>query len=338
MKIQYASLLLLTLVNSVSAAITTDVAAAPNAWQPAQTLSAAPTTSTPQNVAAQVAPTAGLGPAPTAPLPQGGATPLPSPALTYAQGQMAPLSPDDVTGLRGTFDQLQRSEGRAPVTAVPRISSLTVNLSPGASLPMLRALPNFPATVSFTDETGAPWNIDAPPINGNEAGFSINYIPNSPVMSVQARRAYDSGSVTVYLKGLPVPVVIALSSGEPDNPGQAQITDSSLNLRIPMRGPAAKAQPIAREKISLDNPTLQSFLDGVPPKEAKRLKTSGNVPMTSVWKLGDDLYIRSRSDIRDAFVETSAAADGTRVWKLPVTPEVVFSVQSRNTTLNINLE
>ncbi|WP_186369359.1 hypothetical protein [Yersinia bercovieri] len=42
MKIQYASLLLLTLVNGVSAAITPDVAAAPNAWQPAQTLSAAP--------------------------------------------------------------------------------------------------------------------------------------------------------------------------------------------------------------------------------------------------------------------------------------------------------
>lgn len=335
MKTPFAGLLLLTAANTF-AATTVDVAPVPNAWQPAQTMGNAPAANAAQNNLVPVQSTP--EPAPNAPLPPAGNTPLPSPALTYAGGQMAPLSPDDVTHLRSTFDQLQRSESRSPVTAVPRVSSLTVNLSPGASLPMLRALPNFPSTVSFTDETGAPWNIAAPPVNGNESGFYIQFIPNSAVMSVQARRAYDSGSVTVYLQGLPVPVVIALSSGEPDNADKAQITDSSLNLRIPMRGPAAKPLPIAREKISLDNPTLQAFLDGTPPKEAKRLKTSGNVPMTNVWQIGDDLYIRSRSELRDAFVETSSAADGTHIWKLPVTPEVVFSVQGRNATLNINLE
>jgi intracellular multiplication protein IcmK len=332
MKTPVAGLLLLTAAHSFAA--TASVTSAPNAWQPAQTMGDAPETSTQQNNPAKSS--ANAGPAPDTPLP--GATPLPSPSLTYAQGQLTPLPPADVADLHRSFDQLQRSESRAPVTAVPRVSSLTVNLFPGASLPMLRALPNFPSTVSFTDETGAPWNIDAPPINGNESGFAVNYIPNSPVMSVQARRAYDTGSVTVYLKGLQVPVVIAMSSGEPDNNNKAQITDSSLNLRIPLRGPFARALPIAREKISLDNPTLQSFLDGVPPKEARRLKTSGDVPMTNVWQIGDDLYIRSRSDLRDAFVETSSAADGTHIWKLPVTPEVVFSVQGSNATLNINLE
>lgn len=333
-KTPLASLLLLTATYSFAA--NTDTAPVTNAWQPAQTIGAAPVNIPQQDAPVQLQPTA--GPAPGAPLPQAGPTPLPSAALNYAKDQVTPLPAESVEELHQAFDQLQRSESRAPVTAVPRISSLTVNLSPGSSLPLLRVLPNYPSTITFTDETGAPWNIDAPPVNGNDAGFVVNYIPNSPVLSVQARRAYDTGSVTVYLKGLPVPVNIALSSGEPDNAGKSQITDSSLNLRIPMRGPSAKALPVAREKISLDNPTLQAFLDGIPPKEAKRLKTSGDVPLTSVWQIGDDLYIRSRSDLRDAFVETSSAADGTRVWKLPVTPEAVFSVQGHNATLAINLE
>ncbi|HEJ7047471.1 TPA: conjugal transfer protein TraN [Serratia marcescens] len=329
MKTPLTGLLLLTLAQAAGAA-TTEVAPAP-AWKPAQTLSVPPVNA-PQHVPVTTTPE------PTTSLPEDGSPPLPLPALDYAQKQMAPLSPREVDSLRNTFDQLQRSESRSPVTAVPRVSSLTVNLSPGASLPMLRALPNFPSSVSFTDETGAPWPIAAPPLNGNNAGFEVNYIPDSPAMSVQARRAYDTGSVTVYLKGLPVPVVIALTSGEPDNAGRAQITDSSLNLRIPLRGPSAKALPIAREKISLDNPTLQAFLDGVPPDGARHLKTGGGVPLTAVWQMGDDLYIRSRSELRDAFVETSSAADGTHVWKLPLTPEVVFSVQGRNTPLTINLE
>ncbi|PHM37627.1 Dot/Icm type IV secretion system outer membrane subcomplex protein IcmK/DotH [Xenorhabdus mauleonii] len=331
LKAPLSGLILLATFNSYSAQ-TASTPPIPSNWQPAESMNtqtqSAPTaqTSTIQQVPVQST----AHPEPNAP--------LPSPALSYALDQVAPLTPEDVSELHQTFDQLQRSESRTPITAVPRISSLTVNLSPGASLPLLRALPNFPSTVSFTDETGAPWNIGAPPINGNEAGFEIKYIPNSPVMSVQAKRAYDTASVSVYLQGLPVPIVISLSSGEAGNSNKAQITDSRLDLRIPLRGPAAKQLPITREKISLEDPLIQAFLDGVPPKEAKRLKTSGDVPMTSVWQMGDDLYIRSRHMIRDSFVATSSSADGTRIWKLPVTPEAVFSVQGRNATLNINLE
>lgn len=211
-KTPLASLLLLTATYSFAA--NTDTAPVTNAWQPAQTIGAAPVNIPQQDAPVQLQPTA--GPAPGAPLPQAGPTPLPSAALSYAKDQVTPLPAESVEELHKAFDQLQRSESRAPVTAVPRISSLTVNLSPGSSLPLLRVLPNYPSTVTFTDETGAPWNIDAPPVNGNDAGFVVNYIPNSPVLSVQARRAYDTGSVTVYLKGLPVPVNIALSSGEPD--------------------------------------------------------------------------------------------------------------------------
>jgi len=332
MKTVTSGLLMLATLSVPALAATTALppAPAPVAWQSAQTLT--PQTPAAQPVPVNNTPAGAPGPAPGAPLP------LPSPAMAYAQGQVMPLSPAETGELHRSLDELQRNEGRPVVSAVPRISSLTVSLSPGASLPLLRVLPNFPGTVAFTDETGAPWNIAAPPVNGNGDGFAVHYIPDSPSMVVEARRPYDTGTVTVYLQGLAVPVVLSLASGEPDNRGKSQLTDSRLDLRIPQRGPAARALPQGREKVGLYNADLQAFLDGVPPDSARRITTVGDVPLTTVWQQGDDLYIRSRSELRDSFEQTLSSADGTHVWKLPVTPEVAFSVMGKTTSLTLNLE
>ncbi|EDR5667595.1 conjugal transfer protein TraN, partial [Salmonella enterica subsp. houtenae serovar 50:z4,z23:-] len=240
--------------------------------------------------------------------------------------------------LRSGLDGVQRSSGTAPVTAAPRIRSLTVKLEPGSSLPMVQVLPNFPGVVNFTDQTGAPWPIAAPPVNGNPAGFQVNYLPDTPSMSIQARRAYDTGSVTVYLKGLAVPIVISMTSGEPGNRDASQPTDSRVDLRIPQRGPAALPVSAPRQKVGLYDNTLQAFLDGVPPKEAQRIKTQGGVPDVQAWQLGDDIYLRSRADLRDAFDSTLSSADGTHVWKMPVTPYVTFSVMGHNVPLTLELQ
>lgn len=165
-----------TLIIIASLVSSTSVMAAetPQAqWQPAQSLSANPTTALPpapaptQPAAVQpgqtVTPTpqsAGSASAPPVPMP-------PDAALQYAENVVAPLSPDAIKELRAGLDGVQRSAGTAPVTAVPRIRSLTVKLEPGSSLPMIQVLPNYPGTVNFTDQTGAPWPIAAPPVNGN---------------------------------------------------------------------------------------------------------------------------------------------------------------------------
>ncbi|EBU8977290.1 conjugal transfer protein TraN, partial [Salmonella enterica subsp. enterica serovar Java] len=252
-------------------------------WQPAQSLDTTPPVSVPGVQATQPPPTAppaasglpapgnaGTGSTPSLPLPV-----PPDAALKYAENVAVPLSPEAITQLRSGLDSVQRSTGTAPVTAVPRIRSLTVNLEPGSSLPMIQVLPNYPGVVNFTDQTGAPWPIAAPPVNGNPGGFLVNYLPDTPSMSVQARRAYDTGSVTVYLRGLAVPVVISMSSGEPGNPQASQPTDSRLDLRIPQRGPSARPVATPRQKVGLYDNTLQAFLDGVPPKQAQRVKTQG---------------------------------------------------------------
>lgn len=262
----------------------------------------------------------------------------PSAAEAWAIGQAAPLNRTEVEHVSRAMDEASRGRAWQPADVVPRISTLTVNLSPGASLPVLRTTTHQASTVMFTDNTGAPWPLAAPPYNGNPDGFAVSFIPDSNVMTVQAKRQYDRGNVTAYLKGLVVPVIIDISSGEAGNNTGSRITDSRLDLRIPQLGPQAKKMPAGQSKIGLNNPTLQAFLDGVPPQEARRLKTQGAVPDTQVWQMGDDLYIRSRSEIRDEFELTQASGDGTWLYKLPMTPEVAFSHAGKTVYLTLSLE
>lgn len=278
------------------------------------------------------------GPDMTAPLRDSAPPAPPTSSEAYAIGQVAPLNKDQVESLSVAVDQEKRGRAYQPVDTVPRISTLTVSLAPGASLPLLRTAVNQPSSVMFTDSTGAPWPLAAPPYNGNSDGFTVSFIPDSSVMVVQAKRQYDRGNVTVYLKGLPVPVIVDVTSGEPDSTQASWTVDSRLDLRLPQRGPQAKALPAGESKTALYDATLQAFLDGVPPKDARRLKTQGNVPDTQVWQLGDDLFIRTRSELRDQFEQTLSSGDGTTLYKLPLTPDAAFSVAGKTVYLALSLE
>lgn len=324
-----------TTTATVPAAAPSANTAAPSGWVSGASLtSATPAASVPS----QAGPGPDIGKVAAAPAPSGNdPLPPPSPLFQQAQDMVSPLTPQEIRQLRGQVEDINQAIAAPQITVVPRISALTVNLSPGASLPLIRTAVNYPSSLSWMDSTGAPWKIGAAPISGN-SDFTVYWIPNSPVMVVQAKKPFSSGNVTVYLEGLSVPIVLNVTSGEPDTKAGTWTVDSRLDMRIPGRGPAALPGAAPETRIGLHDRTLQAFLDGIPPKEARRLKTTGAVLDTSVWQLGDDLYIRTRADIRDEFEATLSSADGTHLWKLPVTPYVSFSVMGRTAALNVALE
>jgi intracellular multiplication protein IcmK len=270
-----------------------------------------------------------------------GNDPLPPPrSALYNQAveSTTPLTPAETRDLLRNKNEVEQAISAPQMAVVPKISALTVDLSPGASLPLIRTAVNYPSSISFIDSTGAPWKLGAAPLTGNPDAFISHWLPNTPVLVVEAIKPYQSGNVTVYLEGLAVPIVITVSSGETDTVAKTWAVDSRLDLRIPRRGPNAFAGAAPESRIGLHDSTLQAFLDGIPPKEARRLKTTGDVPETTVWQMGDDLYIRSRADIRDEFEATLSSADGTHLWKLPMTPYLSFSVLGRTSALNVALE
>lgn len=260
-----------------------------------------------------------------------------SPLFEQAQERVSPVTAKEARDLLLQQQDMDRALSTSTIAVIPKISALTVDLSPGASLPLVRTAVNYPSSLTFIDSTGSPWKLGAAPISGNPE-ITVMWVPNSPVMVISASRSFVSGNVTVYLDGLPVPIMLNVTSGEPDSKATTWTVDSRLDMRMPRRGPAALAGAAPESRIGLHDSILQTFLDGIPPKEAKRLKTTGNVPETTVWQLGDDLYIRSPSEIRDEFEATLSSADGTHLWKLPVTPYVTFSVMGRTSALNVSLE
>lgn len=289
------------------------------------------------NTGGQDSTAAGTTGASAGPLPGQALPPPSSVAYDQAQASIAPLTPDEIRRLRQEQAEQDRALATPGITAVPRISAQTVSLQPGASLPLVRTAVNWPATVSFIDSTGAPWKILGDPQSGSP-DISVKWMPGTAFMVITAKRDFVNTLVTVGLDGLSVPLQISVMSGEPDTAKKTWTVDARLDLRVPRRGPGAAADAPSPTRIGLHDDMLQAFLDGVPPSGAKRLKTTGSVPDTAVWQQGDDLYIRSRADIRDEFDTTLSSADGTHLWKLPVTPRVAFSVDGRTEALSIALE
>lgn len=259
-------------------------------------------------------------------------------AVDEAASLDSPLSPDEVRELRHRLTETDRSVNAPIVSVVPRISSLTLNLSPGASIPLVRTALNNQSVITLTDISGAPWPQSDAPLNASPGNFDVQYNKGSNMVAITPLRPWAAGNISIYLKGLDVPVIVNVTSGETDTRSVSQEIDSRLDLRVPRQGPGSGVAAVPVDKIGIHDATLQAFLDGIPPKEARRLKFQGNVPDTTIWQSGDDLMVRSRAVLRDEFEQTLSSADGTHLWRLPLTPLLTFSVNGQSVHVTPELE
>ena len=244
-----------------------------------------------------------------------------------APGQASPLVQDAA-----------RLDSELSADEIRSLRSLMADNERAISLPLVRTAMNNLSVVTFTDINGSPWPQSDPPYNAAPKLFDVQY--NGNMVTITPLRPWASGNISVYLKGLSVPVILNVTSGETDTPSSSQEMDSRLDLRIPRQGPTSPVVSIPTDKIALHDATLQAFLDGIPPRDpsVKRLKFTGNVPDTTIWQHGDDLLVRSRAMLRDEFEQTLSSADGTHLWKLPVTPLLTFSVNGQSVHVTPELE
>ncbi|MBU2708740.1 hypothetical protein KCM76_22295 [Zooshikella marina] len=261
-----------------------------------------------------------------------------------AKSHMAPFTPEQLKELRNLLESTRKANSYEPVRSVPRISGESVDLSPGAAIPILRTLPGEMSSLVFIDSTGAPWPLAAAPrvSGGNNKLFSVEWLKDSPTVIVSALTSYQDGNLTVLLKGLATPVVIKLVTGEADNNKKLRVVDFRKDLRIPGRGPFAKAPIYSESKINLYNDTLQSFLDGIKPANAKPVKWQPKDQYPSekvqIWQLKDKLFLRTRLSLQSGFDETLASSDGTKVYSMPLTPYINLSDMSNSIVLLLNIE
>ncbi|NWC89966.1 DotH/IcmK family type IV secretion protein [Pseudomonas reactans] len=259
-------------------------------------------------------------------------------AGAIAKDVISPFEPYEIREMKTQYDATRAAKAYKTIRAVPRISSVSVDLSPGSSMPIARLMQGTPGSLVFIDSTGAPWPLAASPRISDPSLFYVEWLKPTHTVVISALSQYETGTVTVFLQGLATPVVIQLATGEQDSKEISRIVDVRLDVRVPGRGPNAKHPVTGPGKIELYDDTLQAFLDGLPPSGAKQVKANGEIPAgTKVWQLENELFVRTTYDIKSPFDQTSSAANGTRIYRMPVTPYVTFSDMGRSVTVQLDI-
>ena len=150
-----------------------------------------------------------------------------------------PMRPEQILEYREAFEKNQAAMQATPKTPPqPTSSTLIVDLSPGATPPVIRLATGFVSSVVFVDATGQPWPI-ADYSLGNPGGFNIQWDSKTHTLFMQSMQHYITGNMAVRLAKLETPVMISLVTGQKD-------VDYRIDLQLPARGPNALA-PIVRQ-------------------------------------------------------------------------------------------
>lgn len=264
--------------------------------------------------------------------------PLPPPSqLEDAKQVVSPLTPDQITELRGYYEDTRRASIARPVNGEGQIRSTSVELDPGSAVPELRTMPNELSTMVFVDSTGAPWPLRAAPRVSRNDLFDVNWLEGTNMITVSPLTSYNQGTVTLILDGMSIPVSVKLSTINPESNASKHYYDTRHDFRIPGRGPNAQAPTTGTEQIALYDQVMQNFLDGLPPSGAQTIDIAPDDIDASAWTYDNSLYLRTTLPIRSSFQRTLSSADGTHVYKMAVTPFLALSSEGRTVTIKLDI-
>ena len=246
-------------------------------------------------------------------------------AFANTMTNMMPLTPEQIKLLHQLFDKTQRAVAEEPGTPPkPTSSSVTVNMSPGATPPIIRLSQGYVSSLVFMDSTGASWPIASFDI-GDPKSFNIQWDKKGHTLLVQSLSHYKSGNLAVMLKGLDTPIMITLM------PGQTAI-DYRVDLRVPRLGP--NANPVLDGLPASGNVALISVLDGIPPKGAESIKVTGGE--CQAWTLGGKLYLRTPLTVLSpAWISVMSSSDGTHAYEIQKTPIILASERGKVVKLKV---
>lgn len=229
--------------------------------------------------------------------------------------KVSPLTPNQIIEMRRQQDETQRAVAAFPHTPPKPVSStLTIDLSPGATPPVIRLGAGFVTSLVFVDSTGQPWPI-ADYSLGNPKHFNIQWDKKTNTLFIQSTTAYNSGNLAIRLAKMDTPVMISLVSGQKD-------IDYRVDLQIRGRGPNALALVSGDNLPSHPEPMLLSVLDGVPPPGSQELVVSGGCGRAWIWK-GKMIFRSQLTILSPAWSATVSSIDGTHVYEMNPTPLIL---------------
>lgn len=222
------------------------------------------------------------------------------------------LTPEQVSRVKQLY--LQREMNKATPYATPPnpvTRTLAVNLEPGIAPPLLRLSRGQQSSIVFSDANGNPWFIKKVSLNRQAFNDGKNGSDkdeeSTNVLSLEPLNPMAYGNVSVTLNGLSTPVIFTLTSGQSD-------VDVRVDAKIPGYNPDAGHSVSVTSLPTIDG-ELVYFMDGVPPKEAKRLNVRG-LDGTTAWDYGGNLYLRTRASAQfPAYRNAARSTSGISVYR-----------------------
>lgn len=247
-------------------------------------------------------------------------------AFNEVKDSISPLSDDQVRDIRKLFNNMNRMQAyTGDVPAKPVSTTVSVDLAPGATPPVIRLGAGYISSVLFLDSTGEPWPIKAIDI-GNPSLFNVQWNKSTAgedtgdtmlnTLLIQSKTMFKEGNIAVMLRGMNTPVMITLIPGQ-------KVIDYRVDMQIPRRGPNAKVE--YQVQPSGANPLLLDVLNGVKPIKAKAVKIHGSVSAQG-WKIGKTLFIRMKETVLSpGWFSTMSAADGTmHAYEMPLSSTILI--------------
>lgn len=255
------------------------------------------------------------------------------------------LTPQQVKNLKDLFLQQERDSSTPySYTARPIVRSIPVDLSPATQPPVLRLSKGMLTSIVFSDLSGNPWEIER--ISYNHDLFADNppdlnqqdqdgNPKSTNIMSIEPLTATAYGNVTVTLKGLSTPVIFILSTGQNE-------VDLRIDARLSGRSPTSANSALRANLNSISSGVMANidsqtllFLDGTPPADAERVRTSD--PSVEAWLYNGQYIIRSKETVLyPSYKTTARSTSGTGIFIYP-DPINQITVSRNNGTATIFL-
>lgn len=221
---------------------------------------------------------------------------------------MMPMTPDQIRTLRLAYDAAHKAAvygyGAPPK---PVATSRAVDLSPGATPPVIRLAAGYITSLVLVDATGAPWPIKAFDL-GNPTAYDIQWDnKGGNALMIQALKGFRPANLAVMLKGFDTPIMITLMPAQ-------QMVDYRVDMRIPHMGPNAQQQLLQLPQAA--DPMLLNVLDGIKPVGSTALAVTGG--RAQAWLSRNQVYMRTPlTVISPGWTSMMSSADGTHVYLLP---------------------
>lgn len=244
---------------------------------------------------------------------------------------VSPLTPDQIRQTRQKIEDVDRASNGPIQPVQPVTRSVALSLKSGERPAVVKVSPGWISTLTFSDVTGQPWPVLSV-TNGNPTAYHVQ--SSGPqdatnIITISARQGHIASNIAITLVGAKVPILMSL------DPTTSEV-DFRVDAQVDERGPNASFDIMTTDSLAATNDSVMlSFLDGVPPNNAKKLKTSSRG--VQAWRYEDMIYVRtSNSVLSPAHVSKSSNASGVNVYVMKEAPVLLVSNSGQTDYVHIN--